>query len=60
MMEGMISFMTDKNPDKGIGSIETTEEEKIKLAKDSLEWNKNNDLFKSIFSDIDNLLIKTN
>ena len=56
MMEGMISFMTDKNPDKGIGSIETTDEEKCRLAKISLEWNKSNDIFISTFHDIDTLI----
>lgn len=56
MMEGMISFMTDKKPDKGIGSIETTAEERHRLANISLTWNKANDIFTSIFPDIDTLL----
>ena len=56
MMEGMISFMTDKNPDRGVGSLETTDEEKIRLAKMSLEWNKSNDIFISTFHDIDTLI----
>lgn len=60
MMEGMISFMTDKNPDKGIGSLETTDEEKCRLAKNSLEWNKLNDIFISTFHDIDTLITQVN
>jgi ubiquitin-conjugating enzyme E2 J2 len=60
MMEGMISFMTDKNPDKGIGSLETTDEEKCRLAKNSLEWNKLNDIFISTFHDIDTLMTQVN
>lgn len=56
MMEGMISFMTDKNPDKGVGSIETTDETKRILANNSLDWNKSNDVFVSIFNDIDTLI----
>lgn len=60
MMEGMISFMTDKNPDKGIGSLETTDEEKCRLAKNSLEWNKSNDIFISTFNDIDTLITQVN
>jgi ubiquitin-protein ligase len=58
MMEGMISFMTDINPEKGIGYINTTDIEKNTLANDSLSWNKNNELFKTIFHDIDELLQK--
>jgi ubiquitin-conjugating enzyme E2 J2 len=49
MMEGMISFMTDINPDKGIGSITTTVEKKRELAKSSISWNSNNELFKNVF-----------
>jgi ubiquitin-conjugating enzyme E2 J2 len=49
MMEGMISFMTDIDPDGGIGSIKTTDEHKRQLAKSSIEWNNNNELFKKIF-----------
>ena len=60
MMEGMISFMTDKNPDKGIGSLETTDEEKCRLAENSLEWNKSNDIFISTFHDIDTLITQVN
>lgn len=56
MMEGMISFMTDTNPQSGIGSINTSLKEKKILALESLCWNKNNSLFNEIFPDIDNLL----
>lgn len=49
MMEGMISFMTDINPDKGVGSITTSDDCKKKLAKSSIEWNSNNELFNEIF-----------
>jgi ubiquitin-protein ligase len=56
MMEGLISFMTDINPDKGIGYIYTTNEEKNDLAKKSLDWNKLNNIFNVIFPDIDSLL----
>jgi ubiquitin-conjugating enzyme E2 J2 len=56
MMEGLISFMTDINPDKGIGYIHTTNEEKHELAKNSLNWNKSNNIFNVIFPDIDLLL----
>lgn len=54
MMQGLISFMTDTDCD-GIGSIKTTNQEKIELANQSLNWNKNFDLFNSIFSDVDSL-----
>jgi hypothetical protein len=56
MMEGMISFMTDTNPDKGIGSIDATPEERSRLAKSSMEWNRSDQTFKVVFPDIDNLL----
>jgi ubiquitin-conjugating enzyme E2 J2 len=56
MMEGMISFMTDHTPDSGIGSINTSDTERINLAKMSLNWNKKNECFNLIFSDIDNLI----
>ena len=50
--------MTDINPEKGIGYINTTDIEKNALANDSLSWNKNNELFKTIFYDIDEILQK--
>lgn len=59
MMEGMISFMTDLNPDIGLGSMESTIEDKQQFAKDSLEWNLRNLEFVKIFPDI-NELIKNN
>lgn len=59
MMEGMISFMTDKNPDIGLGSIETTIDDKHQFAKDSLSWNLRHTEFIKIFPDI-NELIKNN
>ena len=57
MMEGMISFMTDREPDTGIGSIKTSDTERINLAKMSLNWNKQNEYFNKIFPDIDNLIL---
>lgn len=57
MMEGMISFMTDIAPDTGIGSIKTSDTERINLAKMSLNWNKQNEYFNKIFPDIDNLIL---
>jgi ubiquitin-conjugating enzyme E2 J2 len=56
MMEGMISFMTDVHPDKGIGSIDASPEERSRLAKSSMEWNRSDEKFKVIFPDIDTLL----
>jgi hypothetical protein len=55
-MEGMISFMTDTNPQNGIGSINTSLKEKKTLASESLSWNKQHKLFNEIFPDIDDLL----
>lgn len=55
MLEGMISFMTDKNPENGVGSIVTSNHEKIQLANASLQWNKQNTLFNKIFPDSDNM-----
>jgi ubiquitin-conjugating enzyme E2 J2 len=57
MMEGMISFMTDHTPDSGIGSINTSDTERINLAKMSLNWNKHDECFNKIFLDIDNLIL---
>lgn len=57
MMQGMISFMTDIVPDTGIGSIKTSNTERINLAKMSLNWNKQNEYFNKIFPDIDNLIL---
>jgi hypothetical protein len=47
--------MTDKENIEGIGFTKTTDDEKKIFAKNSLEWNKKNELFKEIFSDFDNL-----
>lgn len=55
MMEAMISFMTDKHPDTGIGSILTDDNHKKILAQNSIKWNKNNITFNDIFYDIDTL-----
>lgn len=55
MMQGIISFMTDKEDIKGIGFTETSNEEKIELSKQSLDWNKKNEIFINIFKDFDNL-----
>jgi ubiquitin-conjugating enzyme E2 J2 len=51
MMEGLISFMTDIIPDKGIGYIHSTDEEKQNYAKQSQSWNSKNDEFIKIFND---------
>ena len=56
MMEGMISFMTDINPEPGIGYINCTIKEKRDFANNSLEWNKSNELFNKIFKDIEILI----
>lgn len=56
MMEGLISYMTEEDPVLGVGSIKTTDIEKIKLAKNSLEWNKTNNEFIEIFPDFKELL----
>lgn len=50
MTQGMISFMTENG--KGIASISTSDAEKKVFAKNSIEWNKNNEIFKTYFSDI--------
>ena len=57
MMEGMISFMTDNDPDRGVGSVESTLEEKKSLANSSLDWNLKNGEFIKIFPDINKLII---
>lgn len=57
MMEGMISFMTDNDPDRGVGSVESTLEEKKSLANSSLDWNLKNVEFIKIFPDINKLII---
>jgi ubiquitin-conjugating enzyme E2 J2 len=49
MMEGMISFMTDVNPENGVGSITTTAEEKERYAEQSHVWNVRNEEFQRIF-----------
>lgn len=49
MMEGLISFMTDTSENKGIGYIETSNDDKIRFANESLEWNKTNSEFVEIF-----------
>jgi ubiquitin-protein ligase len=49
MMEGMISFMTDKNPENGIGSIVTSDQEKRNYAKQSRDWNGQNEEFQRVF-----------
>lgn len=59
MMEGMISFMTDLKPDIGLGSMESTTEDKKQFANSSLAWNLRNSEFIKIFPDI-NELIKNN
>lgn len=56
MMEGMISFMTDNDPDRGVGSVESTLEEKKSLANSSLDWNLKNAEFIKIFPDINKLI----
>jgi ubiquitin-conjugating enzyme E2 J2 len=48
MMEGMISFMTDVNPETGIGSIITSNEEKKRYAQQSRNWNAENEEFRAI------------
>ena len=55
MMEGLISYMTENNT-SGIGTINTTVEEKIYLAKNSLKWNIENSEFNKIFPDINELI----
>ncbi len=56
MMEGIISFMTDRNPDIGLGSMETTIQDKKDLANNSLTWNLENHEFIKIFPDIHELI----
>ena len=56
MMEGMISFMTEEDPDKGVGYINSTNLEKQEMAIASLQWNKNNKDFITIFPDIEELI----
>lgn len=41
MMEGLISFMTEDNT-VGVGSINTSDIEKKRLAQESMTWNNNN------------------
>lgn len=54
MMQGMISFMTENG--SGVGSLVSSPEIRKKLASESLEWNKKQQLFNTVFSDIDTLL----
>lgn len=54
MMEGLVSFMTDEvNTDEtnGIGSIYTDKNHRKILANDSMNWNKNNNEFTTVFGD---------
>lgn len=55
MMQGIISFMTDKENIEGLGFKESTDEEKIDLANKSLFWNKKNEIFNNIFKDFEKL-----
>jgi len=48
MMEGMISHMTDESS-HGVGIINTSDADKQHFAKESREWNRNNQLFNEIF-----------
>lgn len=58
MMEGLISFFTEDNKElqKGIGFIDTSIEEKKILASQSKDWNLNNETFKTIFHDFEELI----
>lgn len=56
MMEGMISFMTDENHDGGVGSINSTFEERRRLAQLSFNWNLQNNEFIKRFPDIKDLI----
>jgi hypothetical protein len=55
MMEGMISFMTEES--NGIGSLSNTRSQRQVIAKNSLEWNKNDKEFNKVFPDIDQLIL---
>ena len=55
MMQGIISFMTDRENISGIGFVDSTDEEKKILAENSADWNKKNEIFNNIFSDFDSL-----
>lgn len=56
MMEGMISFMTDTVDVVGIGSLTSSEDEKKTFAAHSSDWNKRQEIFNTIFPDIDTLI----
>jgi ubiquitin-protein ligase len=56
MMEGLISHMTDLHDNKGIGSINSSDEIKKQLAESSMEWNLHNEEFNIVFPDIQKLL----
>jgi len=52
MMQGLISFMTDPPSSletRGIGYIETTDEKKRELAKESMVYNNGDNTFKDVF-----------
>jgi len=50
ILTGLLSFMLED--DKTVGSIETTKEEKIKYAKKSKQYNRNDPTFKLVFPDL--------
>ncbi|CAG2119675.1 unnamed protein product, partial [Medioppia subpectinata] len=50
ILTGLLSFMVEKNPT--MGSIETTDYEKKRLAQQSLEFNLKNKIFVELFPDL--------
>lgn len=50
ILTGLLSFMVDETPT--LGSLDTTSEQKQKLAKESLRFNLEDDVFCELFPDI--------
>lgn len=51
MLLGMISFMYEES-DSGVGSIKMSKEERLKLAKNSMDFNRKNKKFVELFGDL--------
>jgi ubiquitin-conjugating enzyme E2 J1 len=56
MMNGMISFMTDRDPELGIGSLNSDDQTKQQYAQHTMLWNLENELCCKIFPNLQELI----